>query len=88
MLGKPGDMAIGLSTSGKSANVNRTLQLAREMGMMTIGFAGRDGGRMPPNCDYCFMYPQFLHSQNSRNTSSFYCMLYGISYILSEAKRM
>ncbi|HEY1685765.1 MAG TPA: SIS domain-containing protein [Tepidisphaeraceae bacterium] len=59
MLGKKGDMAIGLSTSGKSANVNRTLQMAREMGMMTIGFAGRDGGRMPPNCDYCFVVPSF-----------------------------
>jgi len=59
MLGQRGDMALGVSTSGKSANVNRALQAAREMGMMTIGFAGRDGGRMPPLCDHCFVVPSF-----------------------------
>ncbi|HEY2584995.1 MAG TPA: SIS domain-containing protein [Tepidisphaeraceae bacterium] len=59
MLGKPGDMALGVSTSGKSANINRALQAAREMGMMTIGFAGRDGGRMPGVCDHCFIVPSF-----------------------------
>ena len=59
MLGRPGDMALGISTSGKSANVNRALQAAREMGMLTIGFTGRDGGRMPPLCDYCFIVPSF-----------------------------
>ncbi len=59
MLARPGDMAMGISTSGKSANVHRALQTAREMGMMTIGFAGKDGGRMPPICDYCFVVPSF-----------------------------
>ena len=59
MLAKPDDMAIGISTSGKSANINRALQLAKEMGMLTIGFAGRDGGRMPPQCDFCFVVPSF-----------------------------
>ncbi len=59
MLGKPGDMALGVSTSGKSANINRALQAAREMGMLTIGFAGKDGGRMPSACDHCFIVPSF-----------------------------
>lgn len=59
MLGKPGDMTLGVSTSGKSANINRALQAAREIGMLTIGFAGRDGGRMPGNCDHCFIVPSF-----------------------------
>jgi D-sedoheptulose 7-phosphate isomerase len=59
MLGRAGDMALGISTSGKSANVNRALQAAREMGMMTIGFSGRDGGRMPDFCDYCFTVASF-----------------------------
>jgi D-sedoheptulose 7-phosphate isomerase len=59
MLGRPGDMALGISTSGKSANINRALQAAREIGMLTIGFAGRDGGRMPPACDFCFIVPSF-----------------------------
>lgn len=59
MLGQPGDIALGISTSGKSANVNRALQAAREAGLLTVGFSGRDGGRMPEVCDYCFTVPSF-----------------------------
>jgi D-sedoheptulose 7-phosphate isomerase len=59
MLGRAGDIVLGISTSGKSANVNRALQAGREMGMMTVGFAGRDGGRMPEVCDYCFTVSSF-----------------------------
>jgi D-sedoheptulose 7-phosphate isomerase len=59
MLGRGGDMALGISTSGKSANVNRALQAARAAGMITIGFSGRDGGRMPELCDWCFTVPSF-----------------------------
>jgi D-sedoheptulose 7-phosphate isomerase len=59
MLGHKGDIALGISTSGKSANVNRALQTAREMGMLTVGFSGRDGGRMPEVCDYCFTVSSF-----------------------------
>ena len=59
MLGHSGDMALGVSTSGKSANINRALKAAKEKGMMTIGFAGRDGGRMPDICDHLFVVPSF-----------------------------
>lgn len=59
MLGRPGDIALGISTSGKSANINRALQAARDKEMLTIGFSGRDGGRMPEHCDYCFTVPSF-----------------------------
>jgi D-sedoheptulose 7-phosphate isomerase len=59
LLGRPGDIALGISTSGKSANVNRALQAAREMGLLTVGFSGRDGGRMPDFCDYCFTVASF-----------------------------
>lgn len=59
MLGQRGDIALGISTSGKSANVNRALQAAREAGLITVGFSGRDGGRMPEVCDYCFTVPSF-----------------------------
>jgi D-sedoheptulose 7-phosphate isomerase len=54
MLGQPADAVLGISTSGASANVNRALRRARELGMLTIGFSGRDGGRMPELCDHCF----------------------------------
>jgi D-sedoheptulose 7-phosphate isomerase len=59
MLGRRGDIALGISTSGKSANVNRALQAAREAGLLTVGFSGRDGGRMPEICDHCFTVPSF-----------------------------
>lgn len=54
LLARPEDIALGISSSGASANVNRALKRAREKGLLTIGFAGRDGGQMPEICDYCF----------------------------------
>lgn len=56
-LGRPGDVAFGISTSGNSANVNRALQRARELGLVTLGLAGRGGGAMRPLCDLCFVAP-------------------------------
>jgi D-sedoheptulose 7-phosphate isomerase len=43
-LGAAGDVAMGITTSGTSANVNRGLERARESGLKTIGLTGRDGG--------------------------------------------
>lgn len=59
LLARPGDIALGISTSGKSANVNRALQAGRELRLLTVGFSGRDGGRMPELCDHCFTVPSF-----------------------------
>ena len=59
LLGGAGDMAIGISTSGQSANVTRGLQAAREMGMLTIAFSGRDGGRLADIAEHCFVVPSF-----------------------------
>jgi D-sedoheptulose 7-phosphate isomerase len=43
-LGRRGDIAIGISTSGTSANVLAALQLAKSRGLTTVAFTGRDGG--------------------------------------------
>ena len=43
-LGRPGDVAIGISTSGNSANVLAALRTAKERGLKTVAFTGRDGG--------------------------------------------
>ena len=43
-LGKAGDIAMGITTSGTSANVNRALRRAKEAGLATVGLTGRDGG--------------------------------------------
>ncbi len=56
-LGRPGDVAVGISTSGKSENVVRALHVARERGMLTIGLTGQDGGRLEKIVDYCICVP-------------------------------
>ncbi len=43
-LGKEGDVAFGISTSGNSANVIKAFEIAKEMGINTIALAGNDGG--------------------------------------------
>src|SRR5262245_16887432 len=45
-LGVSGDVAFGISTSGRSKNVEIALQVARSRGMVTIALTGRDGGQM------------------------------------------
>jgi D-sedoheptulose 7-phosphate isomerase len=57
LLARPEDAALGISTSGASANVNRALRRARERGLLTIGFSGRDGGAMAELCQFCFVVP-------------------------------
>ena len=54
LVARRGDALLGLSTSGVSSNVNRALARGRELGLLTIGFTGRDGGQMPDLCDFCF----------------------------------
>jgi D-sedoheptulose 7-phosphate isomerase len=57
--GRPGDVALGLSTSGNSANVLRAFAEARRVGMVTVGLAGYDGGRMAEAgvVDHLFVVP-------------------------------
>lgn len=57
LCARPDDIVLGLSTSGASANVNRALKRSRQLGLLTVGFAGRDGGAMIDLCDFCFVVP-------------------------------
>ena len=56
-LGKPGDLAVGITTSGTSANVVRALQAAREIGMVAAALTGRGGGDLPGLADPVVMVP-------------------------------
>jgi D-sedoheptulose 7-phosphate isomerase len=56
-LARRGDVLVGLSTSGKSANVVAALTAAREIGVATIGMTGRSGNAMEPLCDVCVCAP-------------------------------
>ena len=59
VLARPGDMALAVSTSGKSPNLVQALETARELGLLTIAFTGKDGGRLPDLAEYCFVVPSF-----------------------------
>ncbi|HOJ51285.1 MAG TPA: D-sedoheptulose 7-phosphate isomerase [Syntrophales bacterium] len=51
-LGEAGDVAWGISTSGRSKNVLRGLSQAKKMGLVTVALTGRDGGEMAEVADY------------------------------------
>lgn len=50
-LGRPGDLAWGISTSGASANVVQGLKAARQLGLKTLALSGRDGGEVAAQAD-------------------------------------
>lgn len=53
----PRDCVVGISTSGRSANVLKALQAAREAGAVTIGFTGAGGRELASLCDACLLAP-------------------------------
>jgi D-sedoheptulose 7-phosphate isomerase len=59
LLGQEGDMALGVSTSGKSANLIYAMEAARERKMLTIAWLGKDGGRLSEMVDYSFVVPSY-----------------------------
>src|SRR5436309_9912429 len=56
-LARPGDVAVGISTSGNSANVVHAMSQAREMGLQTVALTGRTGGRLKNRVDHCICVP-------------------------------
>ena len=56
-LAVPGDLALGISTSGNSQNVLQALELAREKGCRTVGLLGKDGGVIKSVCDLALIVP-------------------------------
>lgn len=55
--GVKGDMFIGISTSGNSANVIEALKECKEKGIITVGLTGEKGGKMAEMCDFCIKVP-------------------------------
>ncbi|GAB4242217.1 MAG: D-sedoheptulose 7-phosphate isomerase [Saprospiraceae bacterium] len=55
--GRPGDVLIVLSTSGKSPNILRAAAKARELGLRVIGMSGQSAGELPDCCDYLLKCP-------------------------------
>ena len=56
-IGRAGDVLVALSTSGSSENIIRALEVARRLGLVTIGLTGESGGAMAALCDLCVQVP-------------------------------
>ena len=85
LFGKPGDIALGISTSGMSANVNYGLQAARELGMLTIAFSGKDGGRSKDVAEYCLTVPSFsIHRIQEVHTTLLHVLWDMVHVLLGE----
>jgi D-sedoheptulose 7-phosphate isomerase len=56
-LGRKEDVAVGISTSGRSENVISGILTARRLGLTTVGFTGKDGGRLKEIVDYLLLVP-------------------------------
>jgi D-sedoheptulose 7-phosphate isomerase len=56
-LGAPGDIFLGISTSGNSKNIIQALHQAKQMEITTVGFTGNGGGQMKALCDHNVIIP-------------------------------
>jgi D-sedoheptulose 7-phosphate isomerase len=56
-VGNSGDVFFAISTSGRSPNIIKALQVARSKGLLTVGLTGRGGGQLPALCEHCLRAP-------------------------------
>jgi D-sedoheptulose 7-phosphate isomerase len=54
---KQGDVVIGITTSGKSPNVIKAIEVAKKIGCVTVALTGKDGGTIKNLVDYCICVP-------------------------------
>ena len=85
LLGAAHDVALGISTSGQSANVTRGLETARAAGLLTIAFSGRDGGRAAQAAEHAFIVPSFsIHRIQEAHTLLLHLFWDGVQVALGE----
>ncbi|MEI6059810.1 MAG: D-sedoheptulose 7-phosphate isomerase [Bacteroidota bacterium] len=81
-VGKAGDILIGLTTSGNSANILNAFDTAKSLGMITVGFTGESGGKLKEKCDFLLNVP----SNDTPRIQESHIMLGHIICELVEAK--
>ena len=87
-LGQPGDVFLGISTSGNSKNILNALHQAKKIGVTTIGFTGNDGGQMRTLCDHTIIIPSTvtMNIQESHLAlEHIFCMLVECFYFKSDS---
>lgn len=83
--GKSGDVLLGISTSGNSANVINALKTARELGMITICLTGKDGGKIKDLCDLEIRAPhsEFADRAQEIHIKIIHALIDGVEHILA-----
>jgi D-sedoheptulose 7-phosphate isomerase len=71
-LGKKGDVAFGISTSGKSKNVIKAFEAAKAKGMLTVAFTGGDGGPLAVMADMAVIIPSRVTARIQESHSTFF----------------
>ena len=87
-FGRPGDIAVGISTSGNSANVLAALEQARRQGLLTVSLAGYDGGRVARSAavDFCIVAPSDHIPRIQEAQATVYHALLEIIFSMQNAK--
>ena len=82
-LGTPGDIFLGISTSGNSSNILKAAALAKQMRLTTIGFSGNSGGELARSCDFSVVVPSRI-TMNIQEAhlalEHIFCMLVELCY--------
>jgi D-sedoheptulose 7-phosphate isomerase len=80
--GRPGDVALAISTSGRSANVVAGLVAARQRGLVTVGLTGNGGGEVAAHVDHLIDVP---HRDTQRIQEVHAMVLHLLSEVVEEA---
>src|SRR6478672_8488673 len=88
-LGQEGDVLLGISTSGNSENLLQAFATAQRMGLVTIGFAGNDGGRMEEMrdagmLDFCLSVPTSSIHRIQETHVTLYHIMWDLTHTLLE----
>jgi D-sedoheptulose 7-phosphate isomerase len=81
-LGVDGDVFIGISTSGNSENILRTLKTCKDKGIFTIGLTSAGGGKMSAMCDLCIAVPS---KDTPRIQEAHLCIEHILCYLVEQA---
>ncbi len=84
-FGKPGDIAVGVSTSGNSRNIEMAFETAHKMGLINIGLAGYEGGRTGElyragTVDFCFIASSTYVPRIQEAHATLYHVLIDVTY--------
>ena len=89
-FGRPGDVAVGISTSGNSTNVLVALDQAKKQGLVTVGLAGYDGGKMAHShtVDYCIVARSEHVPRVQEAQATAYHALLSVLFAVLQAQRL